>query len=59
LRATQVVAARTGLRGTITDPHAFLTEVLRLAESRGGAPAHNPLTGDSALAYPEPVEVRR
>ncbi|MGI8586259.1 MAG: RDD family protein [Chloroflexia bacterium] len=39
LKATQIVAARTGLRGTVTDPYAFLTEVLRLAERRSAAVA--------------------
>ncbi|HUS17146.1 MAG TPA: RDD family protein [Chloroflexia bacterium] len=34
LKATQVVATRTGLAGTVTDPPAFLAEVLRLAEVR-------------------------
>lgn len=38
LKATQIVAARGGLRGTITDPRAFLVEVLRLAERAAGRP---------------------
>ncbi|MDQ2806832.1 MAG: RDD family protein [Chloroflexota bacterium] len=65
LRATQVVAARTGLRGTVTDQRAFLTEVLRLAESRGAAPAHSaapapsPLPSDTVPVYAEPLEVQR
>ncbi len=60
LRATQVVAARSGLRGTVTDPRAFLTEVLRLVDSPapGVAPAHNPLSSDTIPTYPEPSEVR-
>ncbi|HMA36591.1 MAG TPA: RDD family protein [Chloroflexia bacterium] len=48
LKATQVVAARTGLQGTISDPRAFLVEVLRLAERR-------PAGADAAPDAPAPA----
>ena len=57
LKATQIVAARAGLRGTISDPRGFLIEVLRLAERRAAATAANTpgaLVGTSGSPTPPP-----
>jgi uncharacterized RDD family membrane protein YckC len=54
LKATQIIATRGGLRGTVTDPRAFLMEVLRLADGNAARPAPDPAPATAGMPGPPP-----
>ena len=58
LKATQIVAGRTGYQGPIMDPRAFLTEVLRLADASAAPPPAGPAGLPEAYAG-DPAGVER